>query len=262
MIALVLLFACEGPVERGNRALQEDDLLRAEREFRAALDGDPTDAEALSGLGWTFHQAGEDGPARDAFLSLIASHPELPGGYRGVGNLLLSQGQLPGAREQLKKAVELAPEDPAANQSMALLELAEGKPADALARVEALLGADVDQGELQQTRAVALIRLERPAEARTAAQLAVNSAAGPRALAAARITWVQAVLTESDGRVDGDRCGETAGPVRAWLDAADHVLDQVEAEGALRSTELDMRKQVRRRRAFIEDECPSGAGGN
>lgn len=257
---IALTLGCASAVDRGEAALSRDDLLSAEREFRIALDDEPDDPSALYGLGWTFHQAGEEGPARDAFARLIKVHPDLPQGYRGMGSIFASEGNLPAARVQLELALKATPDDPAANQTLALVELGEGKPAEALMRLDRVLGVHPERSELGQTRAVVLLRLERPEEALAAAALAVEGAESPRSLAAARVTWVDAALQSCDDRVDPDNCAATAPPVRAWLDAADHVLDQAEASGALRSVTSDMRRQVRRRRAFVEDTCPPGGG--
>ncbi len=256
----LLALGCTSAVERGEAALSRDDLLSAEREFRLALDATPDDPEALYGLGWTFHQAGEEGPARDAFTRLVKVHPDLPQGYRGLGSIFASEGNLPAARVQLEKALAAMPDDAAANQSLALVELGEGKPAAALERLDRVRLVHPERSELGQTRAVVLLRLERPEEAMAAAAVAVEGAASPRSLTAARITWVDAALRSSDDRVDADNCAVTAPPVREWLDAADHVLDQAEASGALRDVTSDMRRQVRRRRAFVEDTCPPGGG--
>ena len=257
---LGLFLSCSTAVERGDAALERDDLLSAEREFRIALDAAPDDPDALYGLGWTFHQAQETGPARDAFARLVKVHPALPQGYRGLGSLFASEGNLPAARVQLELALGVAPDDPAANQSLALVELGESKPADALARLERAAAAHPDRSELDHTRAVALLALGRAEDALAAAEVAVQRATSPRGLTAARITWVEAALQTSDDRIDPAACPETAPPVRAWLDAADHVLDEAEASGALRQITADMRRQVRRRRAFVEDTCQLGDG--
>ncbi len=260
MSVLALLFACTSATERGEQALARDDLLAAEREFRAALDADPEDAEALYGLGWTFHQADEDGPARDAFERLVRTHPELPSGYRGLGSLFAAAGNLPEARKQLEEALKRAPDDPSVNQSLALVELAEEKPEAALSRIDAALAKNPGRPELLQTRAVALLKLDRAEEALEQAAAAVAAADSARSLTAARLTWVSAVLDNVEDRVDASNCGTTAAPVRAWLDGADHVLDEAEADGALHDTTLDTRKLVRRRRGWLEDICAPGGG--
>lgn len=253
-----LLLACAGPVERGEAALARDDLPSAEREFRAALDADPLDADALYGLGWTFHRAGETGPARDAFTQLVRLHPDAAAGYRGLGSVLAAEGNLPAAREQLAAALERAPADRAAGQSMALLDLAEGDAAAALTRVDALLAEAPEHAELLQTRAAALARAGRTDEAMVAAAEAVEHAEGARARAAARLTWVEVMLQHSDDRLDLSTCATAAGPLEAWYAAADTVLDEVEASGALRSAARERRRDVRRRRGHLQDLCTPG----
>ncbi len=257
MTALLLL-ACVGPVERGELALQKDDLFSAEKEFRQALDINPEDPDALYGLGWTFHKAGERDAARDAFGQLVRLQPALAAGYRGLGSVLAGEGNLAGARDALAKALERAPQDPGANQSVALVDLAEGKAADSLARLDLLSQAGVHSSELSQARAAALVQLGRTEEAIAVAEDAVVIAESTIALAAARLTWVEAVLQHSDDRRDPERCEVIVPALGAWYDAADHVVDQVQASGALRVAAVGMRREVRRRRGWLEDTCVPG----
>ncbi|MSQ02828.1 MAG: tetratricopeptide repeat protein [Myxococcales bacterium] len=257
MIVLLLL-ACTAPLERGETALARDDLFTAEKEFRQALDADPRDPDALYGLGWTFHKAGERDAARDAFAQLVRLHPELSLGYRGLGSVLAGEGNLAGARAALAKALERAPRDPGANQSLALVDLAEGKAADSLTRLDGLAAAGVHGSELSQARAAALVQLGRTEEAMAVAEEAVVIADSTLSLAAARLTWVQALLQHSDARRDPDRCGVMVPALGAWYDAADHVVDQVQATGALRAAVVDARREVRRRRGWLEDTCVPG----
>jgi hypothetical protein len=69
---------------------------------------------------------------------------------------------------------------------------------------------------------------------------------------------VEAVIRESDGRLANANCADARAPVEAWLAAADAVLDQAEASGLLTSKATDTRRQIRRRRAFVEDACAPG----
>lgn len=259
--AMLLLFvsACAGNVGRGEAALAVDDLLTAEDAFRAALDADPDDPDALYGLGWTFHVAGEEDAALDAFARLARLHPDRADGHRGVASVLLGRGDLPGARAQLVKAEAADANDPAVMQSWVILELASGDASAALTRVDGAIARHAELSPLHQARAAALLTAGRPAEARAAAERAVALAEPGRERVAAWITWVDAVLRESDGRLDPQSCATTSGPVVAWLDAADEVLDRAEAAAVHRSKVLEARRQVRRRRAFVEDAC-TGSG--
>ena len=256
--SLFLLGACGGPLLRGEAALVADDLLTAEESFRAVLAASPDDADALYGLGWTFHLAGEEDAALDAFTRLARLHPERASGFRGLASVRLAKGDLPGAREQLTRAHAVAADDVAVMQSWVILELASGDAKAALERADAAVRMHPDRSPLQQARAAALLTAGRASEAREVAAAAVAAASGGRELAAARITWVDSVLRESDGRVDADRCAETSPAVVGWLDAADSVLDHVESSGVHRGQVLEVRKQVRRRRGYIEDLCTRG----
>ena len=258
MSGLLILAACHSALERGEAALDRGDLLTAEQEFRGALADNPDDPEALYGVGWTFHLAHEDAAARDAFEQLRSRYPDSPLGYRGMGSLLFGQGDLAAARVQLDLAVARAPADVRATQSLALLDLAEDKPADALTRMDAAIASAPDSSELHQTRAAVLVQLGRADEALTEVERAADLADNPRETATAELTRARALVSSVEARVDAGHC-EGAAAVFAWLHEADLALDRAQATGVHDDQVSAGRRDVRRRRSFVEDACP-GAG--
>lgn len=263
MGALLLLLACwTSDAERGRAALERGDLVEAEAAWREALDDDPGSAEALYGLGWTWHLAGQRDAARGAFNRLVEQHPDSPLGYKGQGSLALAEGNLALARERFAAALERAPGDPAIRQSQGLVELAAGDPAQALVTFEALLAEDPTRTEVATGKAEALLQLGRDEEAVAAARAAVEVGGTSRAGAGARITLARALLAATRARVRVDDCAGTAVPVYRWLEEADRVLDEAEATGVRPPDLLDTRRAIRRRRAAVDDQCPGVRAGD
>lgn len=256
-----LLFACGAGalVERADGALARGDLPAAEAGYREALRRDPSRAEALYGLGWTYHLAGQRDAARDAFTQLTRMHPDSALGFKGLGSVAMKEGNAPLAREQFKAALERAPGDRKIRQSLALLELSGGNATAALTTFDALIAEEAGRPEFHQGRAEALVALGRGEEAVSAADRARELASDPRTRAATTLTRVRAILAASAGRVDARDCAGTAGAVLQWLDAADLGLDEVEASGVPIEESKALRREVRRRRGNVEDLCPAVA---
>ena len=255
-----LLWACTGDVGRGEAALAQDDFVGAEQAFRAALLDDPADADALYGLGWTFYMAGEHAAADDAFQQLVRLHADSSLGYRGLGSVAASRGDLKAARKHLEDALARAPDDARTLQSLALVDMREGDYEQALRRVDQLLQGDPRSSELLQTRAAILLRSGRWEEALAAADAALAAAEPGRPEATARLTRAHALMAASDGRVSRDNCIDTAAPVLSWLEAADRELDQCQAAGIHAAEIADARRDVGRRRAFVYAACPARSG--
>ncbi|MBM4392186.1 MAG: tetratricopeptide repeat protein [Deltaproteobacteria bacterium] len=256
---LAFWMGCSTAVDRGEEALSHDDLVGAEREFRSALESDPADAQALYGLGWTFYMAGEQSAANDAFKQLVGAHPESPLGHRGLGSVAAARGEVPAARKHLDNALARAPGDPRSLQSLALLDMREGKYDEALSRLDLILDGEPASAVALQTRAAVLLRADRPEEALAAADAAVSSATTPRERATSQLTRAHALMATSDGRVGRDNCVD-AGAVAAWLGEVDAELDRAQAAGIHALEVADARREVRRRRAYLDATCPAGAG--
>ena len=117
--------------EQGRQHLEAHRLADAEQSFRKGLDRDPDHLEALAGLGWTYHLAGQRNAARSAFARCVDLNAEQPECLRGLGSLALAEGQLAVARDMLGRARAAAPDDPKVLSSLALMELTTGDPSAA-----------------------------------------------------------------------------------------------------------------------------------
>lgn len=261
MVLLLLACGASADVHHGDVALADGDLTAAEDGYRAALARDPQSVDALYGLGWTYHLAGQEDSAKDTFEQLTRLHPESALGFKGLGSVAMAKGNLPLARANFQTALEHTPGDRKIRQSLGLLALQEGNATEALATFDALIAEDDTRPEFHQGRAEALLRLDRGEDALAAADRAHAVATEDRSRAAAALTRARALLAVSSGRIDKQNCQGTAPPVLAWLEAADESLDEVQASKVPIDELAPLRREVRRRKGNVDDLCPGLDGG-
>jgi tetratricopeptide (TPR) repeat protein len=256
MMTVLLACGVAADIRAGDRALADGDLAAAESAYRRAVEGEPTNADALYGLGWTYHLADQQDAAREAFDLCVAAHPDAASCWRGLGSVAMSAQNPSLARQRFEKALTVAPDDRRARHSLALLDLVAGDAEAALKQLDGLVAEAPEQAEFHQGRAEALLRLHRDEEALAAARQAVGNAEGARLQAVTRLTLVRALLAASAGRVDARDCAHTALPVHAWIDEADRLVGEVET-GGVRVPELAaVRRAVRKRRGETDEACP------
>lgn len=255
LVALRLTVAERG-IASARRAMEANDLVTAEAEWREVLSEDPSRAEALYGLGWTLHLAGRSDLARQAFERCVEENPDDPLGYKGLGSVAMADGNPVLARRRLEEALARAPGDLAIRQSLALLDLTTGRVDEAAAAFEALATEAPDRPELRQALAEARLAQGRAEDAMAEADRALVLAKEPRTVATAAMTRARALLAASAGRVDKEDCARTAPPVYTWLEAADQALDVAEASGASLPDLTALRRAVRQRRGATDDLCP------
>jgi len=241
----------------GQRALDAADLVGAEAAWRRVLAYDPGSAEALYGLGWTLHLAGETDPAREAFQQCLDAHPDSALGYKGLGSVAMAEGNAALARRRFDQALALAPDDVAIRHSLALLDLSTGRVEEAVTTFQALAAAEPDRAAFRQSLGEALVRAGHPEDGLDAASEAVRLSAGDaRMLALSQVTRARAILASTAGRVDPADCAASATPVYTWLDEADRGLDAAEATAVSLPELVSVRRSVRQRRGSIDDTCP------
>ncbi|MCP4809278.1 MAG: tetratricopeptide repeat protein [Proteobacteria bacterium] len=261
----VLLFglACLPPctdsarVERAEVALKSGDLTAAEADFRAVVDGDPDNVDALYGLGWTYLQSGQGDRAREYFKRCVRLAPRDYRGHRGLGAADLADGNPMLARLHLTEALTLAPQEPRIHNSIGLAHLSENNEEDALSRFEQAVELDPTQGEYGYNRADVLLRLGELDLALEGVDAALSGDIDESRFRPLLLDLRARILIEKTaGRVDPERCEETATPVLAWLAAAERALDQAEAESPTPEIFSGTRRRGHRRRSVITEQCP------
>ncbi len=258
----ILLAACsaEHHVARGQAALEAHELAGAEQAFRRALDRDPQHVEALAGLGWTYHLAGQRGAARSAFARCVDLNAEAAECLRGLGSLALAEGQPGVARDLLGRAQTAAPDDPKVLSSLALMNLGLGELELARERYRELVRRFPEDAAYRMGLAEAILRMEQPTEAIEVVETALKLQGTPVRYQA--MLWqlkARALVAASGGREDAENCADTAPPVRAWLDAAQGAVEQAERLGVGLPDLPAVRRQVLRRRAVLDGNCPMGS---
>jgi Flp pilus assembly protein TadD len=241
---------------RGEAALEEMELVRAERAFRTALAREPDMVEALYGLGWTYHLAGHREEARETFERCTQVAPGSELGFKGLGSIALAEGNLEVASARFEQALQRSPDDPSVRNSIALLHIRSERYQEALEVYDGLQELQLAQPELVVGRAEALLRLNRLDEARSAVERALDSD-GLQARHATLLHVLRARVLHANttGRLDRERCQETAPPLMAWLDEADRSLERAEALGLGLESLPSVRRQVHQRRKLILGAC-------
>ena len=102
---------------QGEKALLQGDRDRAERELRAALQGDPGLARAANFLGYVLAQKGDAAGAADAYNRAVEIDPTLYDAHASLGVIYAEHLNDPGrAAQHLERALSLAPDQPGADR--------------------------------------------------------------------------------------------------------------------------------------------------
>ena len=244
-------------LSKGEQAVREMALVDAERAFRSALARDPDNVEALYGLGWTYHLAGHSDEARETFERCLQVAPESELGFKGLGSIALAEGNLEVAEARFDQALQHAPGDPSVLNSQALLHIRAGRYEQALEAYVALREGDPEQLELALGQAEALLRLERLDEALAVIDEALASdAATARQATLLHTLRARVLYATTTGRLDEDRCEQTAPPLLSWLAEADRSLEAAEANGLQLDTLYGVRREIHLRRKLVQRKCP------
>ena len=256
---VVLAFGCgvEHDLARGEDAISRRDLPKAEAAFRHVLERTPDRVEALYGLGWTYHLAGQPGSARPYFERCVEAHPESPLGYKGLGSVALAEENLALAEQRFQEALARAPEDAAILNSLALAWMKSGKMEQAIGVYESLRARDPTSVAVAHGYAEALLRRNRREEALQVVDDALSrtdKATPDRGLLLHLRARILAGLTAN--RVDPSDCAGTLPSVLAYLDEADAALVEADRNGTPIPELPQTRRLVLRRRGVVTEICP------
>lgn len=264
VLGLVCLVGCSADhhAAKGRAALDRHDLVAAETSFRSALDRDPKHLDALGGLGWTYHLVGQRSAAERVFARCVDLAPEQAECLRGLGSIAMANGQVAVARDLLGRARAAAPDDPNVLASLALFELHAGDASTARDSYDELVQRFPDSVPYRLGLAEATLRA---GDAEGALPVVEAALALPTPAVRHRaLLWLvkaRALVGASGGREDPERCAETAPAVRAWLDAADQAVEQAAALDVDLPELPAVKRQVLRRRAVLDRQCPVATPG-
>ena len=113
--------------DMGLNNLEHDNLARAFRNFRAALDRDPELSIAHNNLGMLYLEIGEHERADQRLSNAVSLDEELNIAYSNRGLMRVELGECEKAYEDLERAIELDPGDPMHQGNMDVLFLETGE---------------------------------------------------------------------------------------------------------------------------------------
>ena len=257
---ITLMFACSANqlTQRGEAALERHDLVKAESLFREAIAKDPKQSAALVGLGWTYQLAGEKEAAAKVFERCLRFESENPDCLRGRASVALSLSEFEKARVWIEKAYALHPDHPGVLSSLALFRMNEGNLPRAKEIYSSLARRFPKKAEYLIGLAEIALRMGQATEAVAITDKALKLPDTPKRYTA--LTWmlrVRALISASAGREDPKNCKETAPIVDAWLKQAEDSLVEMEKIGVKPPEIPALKRQVLRRRAILEEKCPT-----
>lgn len=250
----MMVFGCgvEHQLDKGRDAIEKRDLVEAEISFRKALNSEPSNTEALYGLGWTYYLAAKNDEAREMFKRCIDTDPRSHLGYKGLGSVAMIEGNLGTAEESYLKALNLAPSDSAVLNSLGLLYLRQEENLKALEIYEKVKG----EPALAVGHSEALMRLERLDEARQVVEEAIKTPGPKSTEALLHQTRARILLRISAGRLDSSTCA-SAEALLAWLDEAEQSLEKAAKLQPDLPELFSIRKTVHQRKRQIQNLCPN-----
>jgi tetratricopeptide (TPR) repeat protein/tRNA A-37 threonylcarbamoyl transferase component Bud32 len=118
---------CLGTVYKGT-----DDYSNAAREFRRAVELDPTSDEAVRGLASALASLGRPKEAEDAYEAAIRLRPNYWGGYNMLGVFYFRAGRYDGAEKMFRQVMALSPDNYRGPSNLGGLYSLEGRYKDAI----------------------------------------------------------------------------------------------------------------------------------
>jgi serine/threonine-protein kinase len=107
-------------------------------EFRHAIDLDPLNADGLTGIAYAKETTGQIAEAENNYTRALALRPDYWDSYNTLGLFYYRHHRLQEAAAQLKKAVELTPDNSLAYDNLAAVYLTAGTPQDLVSAEQAL----------------------------------------------------------------------------------------------------------------------------
>ena len=171
---------------------------QAQQAFAAALQIDPSWAEAWINYGLTCYQQNAIEDAKTAMRQALRFAPDHPAATANLGAFMRITGEPDAAEILLRRAIDMVPDNAGARLNLAADLLQEERPADALDLLDAAPGLPADPRALRHwhlQKSLALLQLQRPNEAK--AILAAFGTAPPAMLPL--LLWRHVLLALEEG---------------------------------------------------------------
>ena len=152
-----------------------DDPTKAEGVLNARLKADPKDFAIRSVLAGFYLEQKKYDPAVAEYMRLVTERPADPSALNNLAWLYQQQGNLPKARELAERAIAAAPAAAQIDDTLGWILLAQGETDKAMARLSAANSAAPRNPDIQYHLAVALQRAGRPADAQAMLEALLGS---------------------------------------------------------------------------------------
>jgi predicted Zn-dependent protease len=154
-----------------------DDLTKAENVLNARVKADPKNFAVRSVLAGFYLEQKKYDQAIAEYNHLIAERPADPIALNNLAWLYQRQGNLPKARELAERAFAAAPTAAQIDDTLGWILLAQGEPEKALTHLSAANSAAPRNPDIQYHLAVALQRVGRPTDAQAMLETLLGSGA-------------------------------------------------------------------------------------
>ncbi len=144
------------------------------RDYRAALERDPTLDRARLGLADELRLDGRGEEAAAIYDSYIARKPDDPAGHLGAGLVAQKRDDQDAAIRHLDRTLELDPFNAEALSARAAIAVRRGEDSDALALLDRAVAVNPHDVEIRNRRALCLARLGRVDQAREEQRVAAR----------------------------------------------------------------------------------------
>jgi len=153
--------------EEGLKALEQNDLESARKNFEAALELIPSFADARFNLGLIKQRQGDHAAALALFKRVMKDVPDWPGAFVNAGLSHAALGQMETAEKLMRTAVQLDPDDPNSWLNLGLLYSNMNRRSDGIKLLQQAVGRIPKDLPLRMALARELINDRRGTEALT-----------------------------------------------------------------------------------------------
>ena len=186
-----------GPLARlaeGVRLAKDGDLEAARREHEAALEADPSRAQAHANLISLYGRLGRADKAEEHYRAAVALSPGLAEAHYDYGVLLVQQRRTREAADAFERALAINPNYAAAHNNLGNMLEAEGRPAEAEGHYRAAIASDPTYRLAHFNLGRTLVAQQKHAEAVAELEktLVPEDDETPRYLYALAAAWVRA----------------------------------------------------------------------
>jgi superkiller protein 3 len=147
----------DASVQKGWMQLNKGQASQAIATFKALVEKDPNDTNALNGLGWAYLRTPDGAEtAKAAFQAAIKAAPDsAAGAYNGLAVLLKNEGKVDEAITLWQKLTEISPGASAGTYGLATTYLERNQPDKALPLIQQLVDSEPTNREFKQLMAKA-----------------------------------------------------------------------------------------------------------